>query len=72
MATPDNASRRLRLVDNQQTPEDEIPDPPCGDYGWSTHGVRYFITDVAHPDRVIYVDTGEDGLMFDDATVTLE
>jgi len=27
MATPDNASRRLRLVDNQQTPEDEIPGP---------------------------------------------
>ena len=54
------------------TPADDIPDPPCGDYGWSTHGIRYFMTDSRHPDRVVYIDTGQDGLMFDDTTVTLE
>ena len=27
------------------TPEDEVPEPPCGEYGWGTHGVRYFLTD---------------------------
>jgi len=30
MATPDNASRRLRLVDDQQTPDDEMPGPDDG------------------------------------------
>jgi hypothetical protein len=56
----------------EATPEDEVPDPPCGDYGWSTHGVRYFMTDSRFPDRVVYINTGQDGLMFDPATVTLE
>lgn len=54
------------------TPRDEVPEPPCGDYGWSTHGTRYFLTDVAHPGRVLYVNTGQDGMMFDETTVTLE
>lgn len=54
------------------TPTDEVPEPPCGDYGWSTHGVRYFMTDIRFPGRVVYIDTGEDGLMFEPATVTLE
>ena len=56
----------------EATPKDEVPDPPCGDYGWSTHGVRYFMTDSRFPDRVVYIDTGQDGLMFDPTTVTLE
>lgn len=56
----------------EATPEDEVPDPPCGDYGWSTHGVRYFMTDSRFPDRVVYINTGQDGLMFDPETVTLE
>jgi hypothetical protein len=54
------------------TPSDEVPDPPCGDYGWSAEGVRYFMTDLAHPDRVIYVNTGQDGMMFDETTITLK
>lgn len=54
------------------TPADEIPEPPCPDYGWSTHGTRYFVTDTGFPDRVIYVNTGQDGLMFDPSTVTME
>jgi hypothetical protein len=54
------------------TPADEVPDPPCGEYGWSTHGVRYFMTDTRHPNAVVYVNIGQDGMMFDDATVTLE
>ena len=56
----------------EATPEDEVPTPPCGDYGWSTHGIRYFMTDIRRPNRVVYVNTGEDGLMFDETTVTLE
>jgi hypothetical protein len=38
---------RLRRL--QATPKDEVPDPPCGDYGASTHGVRYFVSDLREP-----------------------
>jgi hypothetical protein len=55
-----------------KTPDDEIPEPPCGDYGWSTHGIRYFVTDTTHPETVVYVNIGQDGMMFDPATVTLK
>jgi hypothetical protein len=56
----------------EATPPDEIPEPPCGDYGWSTHGVRYFMTDIRHPGSVLYLNEGQDGMMFDPKTVTLE
>lgn len=56
----------------EATPEDEVPDPPCGDYGWSTHGVRYFMTDSRSPAHVVYINTGQDGMMFDPSTVTIE
>ena len=53
------------------TPKDEVPDPPCGDYGWSTHGTRYFQTDLRHPGKVVYIDEGQDGTFFDPHTITL-
>lgn len=61
-----------RKANFDATPSDEVPDPPCGDYGWSTHGVRYFMTDIGHPESVIYINIGQDGMMFDPDTVTLE
>lgn len=61
-----------RLEAFEATPDDEVPEPPCGAYGWGTHGVRYFMTDTRFPDRAIYVNTGQDGTMFDDRTITLE
>ena len=54
------------------TPADEVPEPPCGEYGWGPEGVRYFITDRAHPSAVVYLNLCQDGTMFDPATVTLE
>jgi hypothetical protein len=56
----------------EATPPDEIPEPPCGDYGWSTHGGRYFMTDIRHPGSVVYLNEGQDGMMFDPKTVTIE
>ena len=56
----------------QATPKDEIPEPPCGDYAWSTHGTRYFQTDQRHPGKVVYIDEGQDGTFFDPRTITLE
>jgi hypothetical protein len=61
-----------RLAALEATPADEVPEPPCGDYGWGTHGTRYFMTDIRFPERVIYVNIGQDGTMFDDASITLE
>jgi hypothetical protein len=60
-----------RFAALEATPADEVPEPPCGAYGWSTHGVRAFMSDVSHPDRIVYIDLGQDGTFFDPKTVTL-
>lgn len=48
----------------------EVPDPVCGIYGASTHGVRYFITDLRWPDRAIFVDEGQERPLFDPTSIT--
>lgn len=53
------------------TPQGEVPEPQCGPYGHSTHGVRYFIQDQRWPDRVIFVDEGQERGLFDIRSVTL-
>jgi hypothetical protein len=53
----------------EATPKDEVPEPPCGDYAWSTHGTRYFQTDLRHPGKVVYIDEGQDGTFFDPRTM---
>ena len=47
------------------TASGEIPDPPCGAYGASTHGVRYFLFDRLRPGRAVFVDEGQDQPLFD-------
>lgn len=58
-----------RLAAFQATPRDQIPDPPCGAYGWSTHGVRYFVSDPRQPQWVLYIDLGQDGTQIDPASI---
>lgn len=58
---------RLRRL--EATPKDEIPDPPCGNYGASTHGVRYFIDDLREPRWVVYVNEGQDGTLVDPRSI---
>lgn len=48
----------------------DIPDPACGPYGVSTHGVRYFVTDLRWQDRAIFVEEGQERPMFDPASIT--
>ncbi len=48
----------------------EVPDPVCGPYGASTHGVRYFITDLRWPDRAIFVEEGQERPLFDPTSIT--
>jgi hypothetical protein len=61
-----------RLAAFEATPEDAVPEPPCGDYGWSTHGLRLFQSDIRHPDLIIYMNFGEDGMQFEPRSVTVE
>ena len=59
-----------RLAALEATPADQIPDPPCGEAGWSTHGVRYFMTDIRTPEWVLYVNEGQDGTLIDARSIT--
>lgn len=49
----------------------EVPDPRCGPYGASTHGVRYFITDLRWPERAIFVEEGQERPLFDPVSITV-
>jgi hypothetical protein len=53
------------------TASGEIPDPVCGPYGASTHGVRYVLTDLRWPDRAVFVEEGQERPLFDPASITL-
>ena len=53
------------------TAQGEIPAPRCGPYGASTHGVRYFITDLRWPDRAIFVEEGQERPMFEPRSITV-
>lgn len=50
-------------------PRGEIPEPLCGAYGASTHGVRYFMMDLRWPTRAVFVDEGQERPMFDPASI---
>jgi hypothetical protein len=60
-----------RLAAFEATPEDLIPDPPCGAYGWSTHGVRCFVSDLRRPGTILYIDEGQDGTLIAPETLTV-
>lgn len=51
------------------TAQGEVPEPVCGAFGASTHGVRYFIVDLRWPDLAIFVDEGQERPMFDPASI---
>jgi hypothetical protein len=59
-----------RLSALEATPADQIPEPPCGEAGWSTHGVRYFMTDMRTPEWVFYVNEGQDGTLIDARSIS--
>jgi hypothetical protein len=60
-----------RLEALRATPRDQIPEPPCGEYGWSTHGVRMFVVDPKRPRWVVYLNLGQDGTLIDPATLQI-
>lgn len=48
----------------------DVPEPLCGPYGTSTHGVRYFLTDLRLPGLAVFIDEGQERPMFDPTSVT--
>jgi hypothetical protein len=48
----------------------DVPEPLCGPYGVSTHGVRYFMTDLRLPGLAVFIDEGQERPMFDPISVT--
>lgn len=50
----------------------EVPEPPCGDWGAAPDGIQYF---EAHPGgavrKVLFVRVGQDEPLFDEKTLTL-
>lgn len=53
------------------TAQGEIPDPLCGPFGASTHGVKYFIHDLRWADRAIFVNEGQERPLFDPGSITV-
>jgi hypothetical protein len=52
-------------------PNDEVPEPPCGELGMVVDFTGFFMTQPQFPDRAVYVNLGQDGTMFDAGSVTL-
>jgi hypothetical protein len=49
----------------------EVPEPPCGEIGYRVDLVGFFMVNDARPDRVLYVNLGQDGTMIDIGSITL-
>ncbi len=52
------------------TADGEVPEPLCGPYGASTHGVRYIVEDLRWPGVAVFVEEGQERPMFDPASLT--
>lgn len=50
----------------------EVPEPPCGELGYRVDLVGFFMVNDAKPDRVLYVNLGQDGTMIDLGSITLD
>lgn len=50
---------------------DEVPEPPCGDWGESPDGIQYFEVQSASPRRFMFVRVGQDRPLFDEDTLQL-
>ncbi len=66
---PDTAYRKE--LDRKASP-DEVPEPPCGDFGDAPDGIQYFEAQPATGARkVLFVRVGQDEPLFDEQTLRL-
>ena len=61
--------KRKEAYDAQ--PSDEVPEPACGDLGYAADFIGFFMVHKDFPDRVLYVNLGQDGTMIDLPSITL-
>ncbi|ESZ03106.1 hypothetical protein X736_27520 [Mesorhizobium sp. L2C089B000] len=62
---PDAAyAKELKALAN-----DEVPEPPCGDWGEMPDGIQYFESPAGEGRRVLFVRAGQDEPLFDDQTL---
>ena len=65
-----NAALKKQL-DAKASP-DEVPDPPCGDWGDAPDGIQYFEAQPASgAHKVLFVRVGQDEPLFDEKTLRL-
>ncbi|ESY03796.1 hypothetical protein X753_22585 [Mesorhizobium sp. LNJC399B00] len=63
--SPDAAyAKELKALAN-----DEVPEPPCGDWGEMPDGIQYFEAPAGEGRRVLFVRAGQDEPLFDDQTL---
>jgi hypothetical protein len=63
-----NAALKKEL-DAKQDPGD-IPEPPCGDWGYAPDGIQYFEAH-AGANKILFVRVGQDEPMFDEQTLRI-
>jgi len=70
MTTPKGVQRYTFVLKNppkvKETPDGDIPEPPCGEWGDSPDGIQYF---EVHPTKVFFVRVGQDIPLFDEQTL---
>ncbi|WP_246691301.1 MULTISPECIES: hypothetical protein [unclassified Mesorhizobium] len=53
----------------QAAANDEVPDPPCGDWGEMPDGIQYFEAPAGEGDKLLFVRVGQDEPLFDEQTL---
>ena len=53
----------------QAAANDEVPEPPCGDWGEMPDGIQYFEVPAGEGHRVLFVRVGQDEPLFDEQTL---
>lgn len=53
----------------QAAANDEVPEPPCGDWGEMPDGIQYFEVPVGEGRKVLFVRVGQDEPLFDEQTL---
>ena len=48
---------------------DEVPEPPCGDWGEMPDGIQYFEVPAGEGRKVLFVRAGQDEPLFDEQTL---
>ena len=66
--SPDTAyAKELKALANP----DEVPEPPCGDWGEMPDGIQYFEVPAGEGWKVLFVRIGQDEPLFDEQTLRM-